>query len=276
MVIRHYANLAIFGILIKIMDKISMSNFRKHIVFLALAALILPAITLADEDTSAHFKVLDPVIYSGWGAAESTSLNFKLWDVIGQVGIGLGDSAHYGLKAGFLYYPAPTVAAEEEEEEAVSGGEGVIMTLLRQFVPYEAPLPPLEILPCAPATDLNCDGQVNLKDLSIFLYAEPQPVPSLVDFNKDKKVDTRDLSILFYNWTERLLAFAPEKASVSMGPAKEAQPRFAPAKSAVVSEIMTPEKGVGVEAPKPNIFEKVIQFVGKVCGKIADFFRAKF
>lgn len=48
------------------------------------------------------------------------------------------------------------------------------------------------------ATDFNCDGVVDIKDISLmqYWYKKENP-PALVDLNKDKKVDMNDVAILF-------------------------------------------------------------------------------
>ncbi len=247
---------------------------RLRVLIIFSIVLFWPVFSFATEYTGTNFKVLDPILSSGWGE-QSTSNSYKLIGAIGQISIGLSESTAYGLKSGFLYWSEPAAAAAEEAAPSAGGGDGIIMTLLRQFVPYEAPAAPPEILPCAQATDLNCDGKIGLADFSIFLYLGPKPAPNPADFNKDKRIDARDLSILFFKWTERLFAFVPDKKlAQEEGSAKEVQQRFAPPESAVVSEILAPEKEA--EAPAPNIFEKATQFVGQVFEKIANFFKSIF
>lgn len=246
-----------------------MTKWQGFIVILAFFFLFLPSVLFATEDISTNFKVLDPVIYSGWGAVESASQNFKLRDVIGQPGIGLSDSATlYGLKAGFLYYPAPTVAAAEEEAATVSTGEGIIMTLLRQFVPY-MPLPSLPTTPCG--TDFNCDGKVDLSDLSIFLYLESKSTPSPADFNRDAKVDTSDLSIFLLDLTEQVATFIPEHRFLAVE-SKPLEKRLEHPISAAAVETLLPKE----EVPHPTIFEQAAEFIGKVFEKIMIFFKRIF
>lgn len=51
-------------------------------------------------------------------------------------------------------------------------------------------------------SDVNCDGRVNLVDLSILLYWYKNPIPpASVDLNKDGVVNIVDFSILVYRWT---------------------------------------------------------------------------
>lgn len=116
----------------------------------------------------------------------------------------------------------PSAAAPPPSGPGPGGGGGhggprlpfyfPISVLLPGIIPPIIPIPPEEIVPCSPATDLNCDGRINLSDLSIFLYFLPQEGPSPADFNRDSKVDLKDLSVLFSDWTGRFLSFIPERA----------------------------------------------------------------
>lgn len=51
--------------------------------------------------------------------------------------------------------------------------------------------------------DLNRDGTIDMKDLSImlFYFEKPRAVASRYDLNGDGKLDVLDISILFYYWT---------------------------------------------------------------------------
>ncbi|MCH7883483.1 hypothetical protein IIA95_03670 [Patescibacteria group bacterium] len=176
----------------------------------AIPALVLfawPHISFAEEFTSTNFIIKDPVIEYGGG--ESTSAGFVVNQSIGPAAGGRSSSAGFNLCSGFQCYPA--VVVEEEEEVPAPPpppGDGVLITFLRAFLPPipELPLIPEILVPCLPITDLNCDGKINLQDLSIFLFFEPKSAPNPADFNRDTRVDIRDLSILFSDWTERLLS----------------------------------------------------------------------
>lgn len=52
-------------------------------------------------------------------------------------------------------------------------------------------------------SDLNCDGKVNITDLSMLLYYwhKTPPPTSRADINKSGTVDATDFSILLYDWT---------------------------------------------------------------------------
>ncbi len=74
---------------------------------------------------------------------------------------------------------------------------------------------PTELPPaCSNRADLNCDGQVNLKDFSVFLALGPRTGPNPADLNNDNQVNSRDLSMLLASWTQRFFAFSPEPASI--------------------------------------------------------------
>ena len=174
----------------------------------------------ATEYSSTNFKVIDPVISVGGG--RSTSNTYQAEQSFGQPAAGISSSASFELKGGFLYFPAPSVsapapAATPTPTPSVVGTGGplfpsaIVFPALRLVVP-----PPAEVLErCRRAgfepSDLNCDGKVNLEDLSIFLYfSSVQEKLSPADLNRDAKVDTRDLSILFSRWNGKILTFTPE------------------------------------------------------------------
>jgi hypothetical protein len=55
---------------------------------------------------------------------------------------------------------------------------------------------------CGRIADLNCDGNINIFDLSILLYylKHPDVFTALQDLKPDNKIDFSDLSVLFYYW----------------------------------------------------------------------------
>ncbi len=64
----------------------------------------------------------------------------------------------------------------------------------RRFIPAK-PAPP------CPTIDFNCDGKVNVQDLSMMLYWWDKPREPY-DLNRDGAIDIQDISILMYYWTE--------------------------------------------------------------------------
>ena len=107
----------------------------------------------------------------------------------------------------------PTAVPSAPSSGGAGGaGRGVARVPVQPFEELleEFFVPLLPETPCFPKTDLNCDGKINLSDFSIFLYLMPQPESAPADFNEDKSVDIKDLSLLFFDWTDKLLAFAGE------------------------------------------------------------------
>lgn len=77
------------------------------------------------------------------------------------------------------------------------------------FPPFLLP-PPLIVSCPRIGFDLDGDGAVDLRDLSIFLFWFPKTGPDALvyDLNCDGKLGLADLSVLFYHWTDffRLIA----------------------------------------------------------------------
>jgi len=178
---------------------------------------------------------------------------------------------------------APAAAVAPPPPPPAPGGGGIILELLKLFAkPFPPPLPvppvvsevepPIVVCPY-PVTDLNCDGRINLQDLSVFLFLEPKIAPNPADFNGDQKVDTRDLSVLFFDWTYQLFSFAPEPEKESVIEEEERQSfleRFLPSLPAAVSEL--PEGEEEAEAPRVGIFQRIWQFVIWAIEKVKEFF----
>lgn len=172
----------------------------------------------AAEFTSASFKVIDPVISVGGG--HSTSPSFQLEQSAGQPAVGISTSLNFQLQGGFLFFPAPAAAAPAPAPAPALAGliPPGLVSGIRLFFPAEIPAAcPSGML----AADLDCDGVVGLKDLSIFLYFSGAPVPNRADFNHNAAVNVKDLSILFAGWNERLLTFVPESQLAALGPKRE-------------------------------------------------------
>jgi hypothetical protein len=174
---------------------------RKLVVAVLVGSILftLPFLISAEEFSSANFKIKDPVISIGGGLVTST--NFLLQGSIGQPAPGTSTAASFELRAGFLFFPAPVAPAVPSPTPPILG-----VRPGRSFLRI-TPLIPLRITPLIPRCvrfgDLNCDGKVNLTDLSIFLYFLNQPwqIASRYDINEDGVLDLRDISIMFYYWT---------------------------------------------------------------------------
>jgi hypothetical protein len=150
-----------------------------------------PFLIAAEEFSSANFKIKDPVISIGGGLVTST--NFLLQGSIGQPAPGTSTAASFELRAGFLFFPAPVAPTVPSPTPPILG-----------VLPGRAFLRIIPLRPrCVRIGDLNCDGKINLTDLSIFLYFlnQPRQIASRYDINEDGVLDLRDISIMFYYWT---------------------------------------------------------------------------
>jgi hypothetical protein len=166
-------------------------------------------VAMATDFSSTNFTVKDPVLNSG---NFSSSHSFRVFSTVGQPAIGISTSDNRQLKAGFLYFPEPTVvtaAAPAEAAAAVVSGGGPVHPLYRRLFD-------LIVRPCSPG-DLNCDGRINIEDVSILFYWWGKPVhrPSFAsllasiiglgrpspDMNSDQRIDIFDLSMLLSRWT---------------------------------------------------------------------------
>jgi len=147
--------------------------------------------TLASDLTGSNFIIRDPVIGAGGGYA--TSGSFKLFQSIDPTLIGVGSSALYEGRYGFLYFPAPEDIVIPPDDGGGGGGGGIVN-----------PIPGLEVDCKVVKADLNCDGTVDIFDLSIILYylKHPESFSTFYDLRPDRKIDFADLSVLFYYWDE--------------------------------------------------------------------------
>ncbi len=141
-------------------------------------------VALASDLSSSHFIVRDPVIGTGGGYGSSGSFQFEGSGDPLLIGIGtsLGFIGHYG----FLYYPGVTPTPTPTPTPPGGGGGGIT---------------PVTI-PFCKIADLNCDGRVNILDLSILLYFSDHPGSNITryDLSKDGKLDLMDISVMFYYW----------------------------------------------------------------------------
>src|SRR3989338_411306 len=183
--------------------------WRKVIIICIISVFFAPDVSAA-EYTSLNFKVLDPVISVGGGL--STSAAYSLKQSIGQPAIGLSNATGWIVKGGFLYFedavaPTPTSTPTPTPAPTQPSGNGPPGT-----VPPPPAGPPITIPPKHPLpvpigkcgiADFNCDGRVDIADLSAFLYLSdfaPQANPA--DLNADGAISLNDTSVLFYYWSE--------------------------------------------------------------------------
>lgn len=176
--------------------------------------LLASHFAFAQELSSTNFKVLDPVVFPG---SFGSSNNFRLFSVIGQIVRDDSSSANFGTIHGFLGFRAAAAVVTPTPTPTPSpggSGGGFVITLLQSLQGQQLPRFPLATTApaglCSPNTDLNCDGAIDIEDLSIFLFLTPQPLPNPADFNIDSRVDVRDLSLMFFDWTQQLVFFIPD------------------------------------------------------------------
>lgn len=187
------------------------SAFFLTILLLSAVFFVLPIgvpIASATTYTSSSFQVIDPVISDGGG--RSTSVTYQLERSVAQPAIGISNSLGFTIKAGFLYFsaltptPTPTPTASVTPTPPGGGGPPSFIgpvTLPPIYLPPPGGLP-IPVTKCGIA-DFNCDGKIDIADLSAYLYLtgySPQSNPA--DLNQDGNISLADASILFYYWTE--------------------------------------------------------------------------
>lgn len=148
---------------------------------------------LADDYTSSNFILRDPVISVEGG--DSNSATFEYISSGGQLAPGESSSSSFIYRAGFLYFPSDAVVITPGGGGGGTGGSSSGGSI----IPGQYPV----VSQCNSAllTDLNCDGKVDIVDLSIFLYYADRSYITRYDFNSDGKINLVDISILLYYWT---------------------------------------------------------------------------
>jgi len=180
------------------------------IFIIGVGYFLLFQVSLATDFSSSNFTVQDPVISGGGGFGAST--NFQLWSSLSQPAIGESSSASNQVHSGFLYFseitvtPPPPPPPPPPPTTPPSGGgggsivvppttpPGTIPPIIIPIIPIiigEIPLAQCDNASLFSRSDFNCDGEVDLKDLSIF-FTSPQTVTA------------RALSFVFSDWTKRL------------------------------------------------------------------------
>lgn len=107
----------------------------------------------------------------------------------------------------FALFGSVAAAAEEAAPKEISRGGDFVREFLKKlkFIPFfkkpPPPPPPPPLPPPCPDIDFNCDGRVNLQDLSIMLFYWDKPQRPY-DINGDGRIDLQDVSILLYYWSE--------------------------------------------------------------------------
>jgi hypothetical protein len=147
----------------------------------------------AENLSSTNFQVENSTLNLGGGL--SSSSNFQLISSIGENAIGESLSGAFIGRIGFLYFPEELVTPPVDPIDGGGGGGNGLE--------YN-PLPALPLYPSGECkfADFNCDGLVNIEDLSILLYyfdkssSDQQPY----DLFEDGVLDIKDISIMFYYW----------------------------------------------------------------------------
>lgn len=247
---------------------------RYRFVFAGLitfAFLFFPFQGEATDFTSDNFKVRDPVTSGGGGF--STSSSFQLWSVFSQPAVGTSSSDAFQLRSGFLYFPEAESSPPSEPPPpppSGGGGSGSVTTPIPLRPPALIPplppgvFPPIispiitfitgELIPTPGCrrSDLNCDGAVDLKDLSILL-------------TRPKLVTGRILSLLFSDWTRRL----PVPVFVEKEKEDQIAPSGRPLELAEISSLIEPKTGIQAgEQPRVSIFRAIGNFINN----LFDFF----
>lgn len=270
-------------------------NYELESMFLFQYKIIIPLVLLlmffaitpkvnSAEFSSADFTVRDPILVpSGY----SSSSDFQLQGNISQIAVGTSSSASFGNTAGFLPFIVPSVTPPVIPPPTLVGGGGILGLITEFFIKPKVIVKKYFCDPDNPS-DINCDGVVNFRDLSIFLYLEPIKTPTEADFNKDEKIDIHDLSILFSNWTERIFSFRDdtkgERTGITQGEQKIldeyleeeqiaalgvfAQPSFSE-RFEISEEDVVPEID---EEPRIIIFEYTLDLFSNAFKKVTDFF----
>lgn len=238
---------------------------RLAIIFLfAVVYLFVAGIARATDFSSSNFIVRDPVLSGGGGFATSSS--FQLWSAFSQPAIGTSTATNFELQGGFFYFSSTTAASTAPPPPPPPppdpGGGGPIS-------PPVAPPPPgtpppffgslISLLTGEPApilcpdgkrSDLNCDGEVNLKDLSI-LFAQP------------KLVTGKILSLLFSDWTQNLPVplYGPESSPGSIAEGGLSNPPAGLAQVSSAFPTTTVATGTAPSATRASFFQALVRFI---------------
>lgn len=163
------------------------SNFLLCLFGILVFALLGVSGVWAADLSSPSFIVKDPIVGTGGGYFSSGS--FQMFGSGDGLLTGYNSSTSFIGEYGFLYFPVTIPVVPPTPTPGGGGAAGLT---------YPA-LPP-EL--CAKTADFNCDGYVDLLDLSILLYYTDKSGSAIVpyDLSQDGKVDLMDISILFYYW----------------------------------------------------------------------------
>ena len=125
---------------------------------------------------------------------------FPYYGEFGGAGMAIDDAAHAGITSFLIELTSDVIPLSE-----------VQTNLLAKFIPVASVLSheaKPSIYPITSVWDLNQDGKVDIKDLSIVAYAfgSTSDTPNwnpILDFNADEKVDVKDVSLLAFHFGEQ-------------------------------------------------------------------------
>lgn len=262
----------------------SAANFGGQAGFLFYPEVTVPTLTATGGNTQVSLS---------WTASEG----FLGWTVsgydIGQATVGGGpysyttvgnvtSSTATSLTNGVTYYfvvrpqdafgnpiatsteasATPSAAAGGGDDDDSGGGGGGGGRRVSQI---------FSTIPCtgALAGDLNCDGQVNLSDFSIFLAFSPlTSANNPADLNADAAVNYRDLSLLLARWTGSRLGFTPEPVvTPALAQAGGFTSLFDQPQStglAALGTIGDTPRAAPVPVRRVSLFDTVNRFIGRV------------
>lgn len=248
--------------------------FNLEIWSFVLIILLFPNFVFATDFSSASFDVKNPVMDAG-GITGASSASFKNTSALRQAAIATSSSSSFQLQSGFLYFSAAAVAAAPAAAPSLGSAQngGILSEYLNILV--QAVVKPVKALkPCNLIFDLNCDGSVDIKDLSIFLNQAPGALANKTDFSKN-------LSILLHSWTSPLAFFPSQPSGLPTLPKQlrlKSPPSFFNEKIAAISlpkKITETVTGLTQKIAKSvqvsNFIKKAADFIFRIFGKVAEF-----
>ena len=163
-------------------------NFLAFYSILLFFGLSVFSVVSAADLSSPSFTIKDPLIGTGGGYFSSAS--FGLFGSGDGVLTGYSISPQFIGQYGFLYFHSGSVVVPPVPPipPPSGGGGGTVLSPLSGI--------------CGQIGDFNCDGYVNILDLSIMLYYTDKSGAVILpyDLSIDGVIDLRDISILFYYW----------------------------------------------------------------------------
>ena len=200
----------------------SATSFKVSSGFLYYPEVIaLPSVTATAGDKSVDLSWTPASAVLGWkvsgyniGYATVSDGPYTYGSNVGSTTSGTVTGLTNGTKYYFIVRPEDAfgniIATSSETSATPSAptvtpapGGGIVESILKilKFPSDFVSIPP-KPAEC-PRADLNCDGIVDLADLSIFLHFADRQEKSVADLNKSGAIGLGDISILFHEWTAR-------------------------------------------------------------------------